>query len=166
MPTYVEVKDYDSLYWKTRDMRPEIRRAFQRRLRNAAGIGARASKAKVLAWPVHSRFHSGLRADIAGNIRTSTGGGSIRIVQRDVHRNRWKNPPRDVDSGRWRHPVFGTDRWVSQRGTHYFFRVIQDKRLEMRRAVDPILDEIARMVITRDRSTTSRIRQLFTGRNP
>lgn len=168
MPSVVDVRDYRDLYTRTRNISPEIRKELRRRLREAANIGARAAKAKVLEMPTYagtglrsaryrsSRRHlrgthrTGLRLRLAANIRVSVTARNVEILQGStgITGRSGRSLPRRIDEGgTFRHPVYGhRDRWASQIGYRYFQRTIDGKKQEMLVEVSHVLDEISRQL--------------------
>lgn len=162
----VDARDYERLYRQTRNFSPEIRRAFRKRLRDAAQIGARAAKVKVRAMPtggggrytatgagkhVRGKKHRGLRSTLATGISVKVTGNSVRIEQsaRGLSGRNADDLPRDIDRGGWQHPVYGHPPKVFQKGFPYFQSTMREKRPEMEREVNKVLDDIQAKLIAR-----------------
>lgn len=152
MPIEVDVRDYRAMYAKTKTITPVIRKGFRKRLRGAAKIGQDAARAKIMTWPAAGgiaakaggRLNRGLRATIAGQIRTSVTARDVRIRQftAGLVGNSASDLPRDIDRGFWKHPTYGHRPTVGQRGIHYFKDEITSKRDDMLREVTKVLDDI------------------------
>jgi hypothetical protein len=159
----IDVADYTQLYRATRNMRPEIRSAFRKRLRKAANIGRDAAKVKIRAMPSAKKYtalgagrhfrkgkpHAGLRSTLALNIRTTVTAREVAIHQytAGLYGRNAQDLPRDIDKGGWLHPTFGHEPEVFQHGWHYFQSTMREKRPEMEREVQKVLDDIKAKII-------------------
>lgn len=156
MPTIVDTADYQRLYRATRRIGPEVRRAFRKRLREAAKVGQRAARAKVREMPATHRYtrlgHGrhfrarpvGLRSTLALNVGVRVTGKDVRIEQRTrglVGRNA-AGLPRGIDRGQWTHPTYGHPPKVVQKGWPYFTDEIASKKDEMLDRVRVVLDDV------------------------
>lgn len=118
------------------------RREMRKGLRTAALIGAEAAKSSVLGPPpangrTRNRRSTGLRSGLAAGVKVSirTGreasdgtvtGEGVRIVTTDAKLPDSKSAMVKAYMAReFRHPVFGTDKYVSQRGKDWFYRPLQ-----------------------------------------
>lgn len=158
----VDVADYKQLYRATRNFSPEIRRAFRKRLKDAAQIGARGAKLKVRAMPATRKYTAtgagrqrrggksrGLRSTLAANIRVQVGAKDVAVRQfsTGISGRSARDLPRDIDRGDWLHPTFGHEPEVLQTGWPYFMSTMREKRPEMEREVRKVLDDIQAKVI-------------------
>lgn len=161
----IDVADYERLYRATRGMHPEIRRAFRKRLRDAAKIGERAARLKIRQMPATAKYsalgggrhftkskpHAGLRSTLARNIRVSVTAREVAIHQftAGLYGRNAQELPKDIDSskGGWTHPTFGHDPEVFQHGWPYWKSTMREKRPQMERAVEGVLDDIKAKVI-------------------
>lgn len=161
----IDVADYTQLYRATRGMRPEVRRAFRKRLRDAAKIGERAARLKIRQMPATAKYTAagggrhyrkrqpgravGLRSTLALNIRVTVSAREVAIKQfsAGLRGRNARDLPRDIDRGGWKHPVYGHEPKVFQRGFPYFDVTMREKRPEMERAVEGVLDDIKAKVI-------------------
>jgi hypothetical protein len=161
----IDVADYTQLYRATRNMKPEIRSAFRKRLRKAANIGRDAAKVKIRAMPATRKYTAtgagrhyrksragvgvGLRSTLAINIRTSVTAREIAVHQytAGLRGHNARDLPKDIDRGGWKHPVFGRPPKVFQRGYPYFMVTMKEKRPEMEREVQQVLDDIKAKII-------------------
>jgi hypothetical protein len=158
----VDAADYERLYRATRGMRPEVRRAFRKRLRKAANIGARAAKVKIRAMPATKKYSAagagrhfrsartvGLRSTLALNIHVSVTAKDVAVRQfaKGLRGRNADDLPRDIDRGGWWHPVYGHKPEVFQHGWPYFDSTMREKRPAMEREVSGVLDDIRAKVI-------------------
>lgn len=159
----IDVADYTQLYRATRGMHPEVRSAFRKRLRKAAKIGADAAKLKIRTMPAAHKYsalgagrhftkskpHAGLRSTLARNIRVSITAREVAIHQYSagLYGENAQDLPRDIDRGGWRHPTFGHEPKVFQDGWPYFKSTMREKRPQMEREVQKVLDDIKAKVI-------------------
>lgn len=164
---HVDASDYRDLYRRTRNLRPEIRREFRRRLRVAANIGRDAARTKVRAMPATHKYTAagagrhyrrsragvgvGLRSTLALNIRTDVSARDVAVRQytRGLRGRSSRDLPRDIDRGGWLHPVFGHHPDVFQKGWPYFMSTMREKRPEMEREVRKVLDHIRVQLLRR-----------------
>lgn len=160
MPALVDARDYERLYRATRTIRPEIRRAFRKRLREAAKIGQKAAREKIRTMPATHRYSAagagrhyrkgrpgvgvGLRSTLALNIRVSVGRRDVKIQQftRGLRGRNARGLPRGIDRGEWEHPTFGHAPKVLQKGHPYFKDTIEGRKEEMLQQVRQVLDDI------------------------
>jgi hypothetical protein len=105
--------------------------------------GLRAQIAKATGTQVRTTGRSaGVKVRVAkkrmGGERIITKGGRTRLVGDQ------KNLPQRMNRGQWRHPVYGTDRWVTQRFAkpHWFDNVNRAAAPMVRRRVKKVLDDI------------------------
>lgn len=159
------------LYRASQTAGPQIRADMRRHLKDAAGIGASAAKARarmvsggfvgssftsagrqVSQHGRHGRHGGGagrrkLGSVLASNIRVQVKGDDIRIVQGSagISGRNAAGLPRGLDEfGGFTHPTFGHDPVVEQSGQPYFARTMTEKRGEMIREVSRVLDDIER----------------------
>lgn len=159
----VDVADYTQLYRATRGMKPEVRSAFRKRLRVAAKIGADAAKLKIRAMPATRKYsaagagrhftkskpHAGLRSTLARNIRVTVTPKEVAIRQftAGLYGRNAQDLPKDIDKGGWLHPTFSHEPEVFQRGWPYFDSTMREKRPQMEREVQKVLDDVKAKVI-------------------
>jgi len=161
----IDVADYERLYRSTRGMHPEIRKAFRKRLRNAAKIGADAARIKIRTMPATAKYSAtgagrhyrksragvgvGLRSTLALNIRVTVSAREVAVRQftAGLRGKNARDLPRDIDKGYWRHPVYGHKPTVLQKGYPYFDVTMREKRPEMEREVQQVLEDIKAKVI-------------------
>lgn len=145
------------------------RAEMRKGLRLAASAGALAAKASVLGEPPpqasrsisqRRRVTTGLRQGLASGVKVSirTGresslgivtGEGVRVSATGSKLAPERQPMVKAYMAReFRHPVFGTDRYVSQRGKNWFYGPLMEGREEYQRevvrAIEAGLEAIAR----------------------
>ena len=161
----IDVADYERLYRSTRNMHPEIRKAFRKRLRRAAKIGADAARIKIRTMPATAKYSAagagrhyrksragvgvGLRSTLALNIKVTVSAREVAVRQftAGLRGKNARDLPKDIDRGGWKHPVYGHEPKVFQKGFGYFDSTMREKRPEMEREVQQVLDDIKAKVI-------------------
>jgi hypothetical protein len=161
----IDVADYVQLTRATRGMRPEIRRAFRKRLRKAAKIGADAARVKIRTMPATAKYTAtgagrhyrksragtgvGLRSTLALDIKVSVTAREVAVKQftAGLRGRNSRDLPKDIDRGGWKHPTYGHKPVVFQRGYPYFDSTMREKRPEMEHEVRKVLDDIKAKVI-------------------
>ena len=131
--TTVEVRKTD-LQLLVRALRAEadgkaLRRDLVRGLKAAVEPAAAAARASILGMGVRGLSHAepGLRSSVARatkvSVRTSGKRAGVRVLVKKHSMPRgFFNAPKRLNSRKgWRHPVFGSDRWVLQRGKPGWF---------------------------------------------
>jgi hypothetical protein len=158
---HVDVDDYRDLYRRTRHLRPEVRREFRRRLREAAKIGQRAARTKIRAMPATHRYTSkgagrhftrtkpraGLRSTLARNIQVQVGPRDVAILQfsEGLYGRNARDLPKAIDrggyglAGEWLHPTYGHEPDVLQHSWPYFASSMRQTRPQMEREVAKVL---------------------------
>jgi hypothetical protein len=172
---HVDASDYTDLYRATRHLGPEVRRAYKKRLTDAAKIGQRAARVKIRSMPAGRRYTAlgagrhyrrarpgvgvGLRSTLAANIKVEVGPRDVAIRQytRGLRGHNARDLPKVIDrggygiSGGWRHPVYGHEPQVYQRSWPYFASTMRELRPVMVGEVAQVLDDIKRELRHRSR---------------
>lgn len=138
----------------------ELRRDLRRGLRAAAEPAAALARGSILAMGVGGldRAVPPLRTAIAAatKVQVHTGlksaGVAVRVGKTTMPRG-FRNAPKRLNARKgWRHPVFGTDRWVTQRGKPGWFDLsMKTARPTARAAVGKAMDDVARRIDRRTR---------------
>lgn len=112
---------------------------------------AAEARSNVMAIQSGGLPHAGepLRSVVAAGVHTYVRTGKNPVVGLEAKKTglprNFANAPKRLNSRKgWRHPVFGTGRWVTQRGDpDWFDRPIDQRRDEYRRAVEKALQSVA-----------------------
>lgn len=112
---------------------------------------ASEAKSNVMSIQTGGSIHEGepLRPAIAAGVKTYVQLGEKKVVvgiEADQIQTRgFVNAPKRFNESRgWRHPVFGSDRWVTQRGAPgWFDKPIQRRQAQLKKAVQKALQDVA-----------------------
>jgi hypothetical protein len=125
-----------------------LRKELRKQIKIPMASMQRAVQNAIRAIPSKQRKHR-LRYFMARytKLRMRLSGSNVRValeVDASLMPPEMRSLPRLMEYGKWRHPVFGTDKWVSQRHHEYFWVTVRPRIPEVRRAVDAALDKVAR----------------------
>lgn len=122
------------------DLRRELQRAVSR---NVEPLVADV-RAAARALPSSGRYNTGLRNRIAGAVQFEPRADRTSITVDRARMPAGKGGlPAAMDKTRFRHPVFGTDRWVTQRSRPWFKRPIKAQEARLAAAVQAAVDRLA-----------------------
>lgn len=134
-------------------------------LRTAASRGADAAKREVLGQPPgtsQNRMSTGLRTGLAGGVKVSIRSGreagdgtvkgeGVRVTTTSSRLPAAKAPMVKAYMARsFRHPVFGTRRFVTQRGKNWFYRPLMAGRDEYQRVIIKAIEDASEAIARND----------------
>ena len=126
------------------------RREMRAGLRTAASFGAESAKREVLGAPpgrAAAKFSTGLRTGLAGGVKVSIRSGrenkagevtgeGVRVSTTSSKLPADKAPMvKAYMSKQFRHPVFGHNRYVTQKGKDWFYRPLFADRDRYKQAI-------------------------------
>lgn len=156
---HIEVTGADQLRAVSRQLRTQadakaMKRDLTRELKRSTQPAVLAVKAAARNLPARGPKSTGLRRRMAAatgaQVRTSgrSPGVKVRISKRRLGAQ--AAPARMLDRVGWRHPVYGTDRWVTQRGVlDWFERVNRAQGPKVRAGCKAVLDRLERKLARR-----------------
>lgn len=137
----------------TADALRDVDKTFPTMLRKAMKDAAQPVLVDVRnaarALPAYGLKHTGLRARLAAGVAVQASvGASARMRFVTKMPPGQEALPRGEDSGMagWRHPVFGHDKWVTQRGGSWFRQTIADDRPDLMNRLQDVLDAAAQQI--------------------
>jgi hypothetical protein len=154
----IEVTGADQLRAVSKQLRTvtdgkAMRREFTTELRRSTQPAVQAVKEGARNLPSHGRKHTALRRRMAAatSAQVRTSGRSAGVKVRIARGRLGPQAPaaKLFDRAAWRHPVYGRDRWVSQRGVPGWFeranlRQAGRVRAGIKTALDRIEQRLAR----------------------
>lgn len=137
-----------------------LRRELRAGLKAAVEPAAAAARASILSMGVGglTRAVPSLRTVVAAAVKTEVRLGVKRagiavVVKKHSMPRGFFNAPKRLNARKgWRHPVFGTDRWVSQRGKPgWFDDTLAKAKPAAVRAAKLAMDDVARRISAKTR---------------
>lgn len=128
----------------------QLKRDLGQQLKEAVEPALPIIRGELMAMGGSVVAEPGLRTSVASAMSTrvrysgSSPGVRVAISRKGMPRG-FTDAARRINQGEWGHPVFGrAGSEVTQRGAYQFFdRPLQDRKEEMRRAVEQALDQLA-----------------------
>ena len=150
--TRADTQEFRRLFAKSSDVDKVLLRSLRRNIRIAGETLADASRLQVMnspggtvsAKPRHTGLRLGIAAGITVKVMTGARAGVTIVASSSQMGPGQSSMVRAWEGGKgWRHPVFGHDKWVTQKGHPYFARTISTGRDVVTKAVEAAMIEAA-----------------------
>lgn len=125
----------------------ELRKGFNKQLREAVKPTLRKTQEAALSFPARSESHSGLRRATARALGITTARGRVAIqIRRSRMPEGQEHLPNRMEGlgGKWRHPLFGnTRKWYTQPSRPWFFPTIKKDLPRVTKAIQNAISNSA-----------------------
>lgn len=143
-----EAQMFRDLFGKSSEVEPKLRAALRKKMKAAADQAANDVRAEVRKAPLSrgSARSTGLRDGIAAGVRVTISASPTKVGV-SVEATSSKLPEsqralvRAYNKPVFRHRVFGSDRWVQQKGRPYFEGPIERRANDVEEAVKSAMFE-------------------------